>query len=374
MYPWRLIAILEEADPSFKDVFYPHSLRCWLDKRTVSAIEEHWPAYFPTRKECRGSSWSLHIPANKPLYKPHPKTKQELNEWKQRIEGTIAEIRAHGADISWRRFDILCRKNPRLRPLVKDFKPLADWLISEESMWRTNGGGPVREEEYSQRQMQTLLAPGSPYHFADRSRLRFLHSGKHPREKIRLVQLMRTLFDRPLMILAALQKCACESKHSPFWLPIQKHIDAIIKAPSPLTFRKTWLEHAMLVSGAIKKNGRSCPRKWARKLVGENDPYLIGIKAIEVNSWLKGNKRPSLKNVRRAGEVIFSPGDANPLQNEIDLWIFSWMITLWLEKHFTEVAAELDNDSRKIQLYYRRFFRYLKIDPVARNGNGAGGH
>jgi len=31
----------------------------------------------------------------------------------------------------------------------------------------------------------------------------------------------------------------------------------------------------------------------------------------------------------------------NPEQVEVgnDLWLFSWMITLWLEKHFKEVAS-----------------------------------
>jgi hypothetical protein len=57
MHPRRLIAMLEQADNSFQDLFYPQRLRCPLEKRIVRDIEENWPAYFPTRKECRGSSW-----------------------------------------------------------------------------------------------------------------------------------------------------------------------------------------------------------------------------------------------------------------------------------------------------------------------------
>lgn len=112
MYPWRLIAILEEADPSFQELFYPKALRCPLEKRIVRAIEEHWPVYFPTRKECRGSRWSLTIPENEPLYKPHTKSGQKLDQWKREIRGTIVEIRACGADISWRRFTTICEEFP----------------------------------------------------------------------------------------------------------------------------------------------------------------------------------------------------------------------------------------------------------------------
>jgi hypothetical protein len=372
MYPWRLIAILEDADPSFQDVFYPKSLRCRLDKRIVRAMEEHWPAYFPTRKECRGPSWSLAIHENEPLYKPQPKSRLELEQWKKDIKGTIAEIRAYGADISWNRFAAICRKIPGLRPLLMDFKPLADWLTREESMWPRHHGVMVGQEDYLQGQMQALLAPDSPYRHSDPIRLQFLDSNKPTSEKLRVVQLMRSLFDRPLMILAVLQTCASESQHSQFWLPIQNHVDAITKTLSPLIFRKTWLEHAMQVSGAIKKNGKSCPRKWARKLLSGKSPDLdvINAKAIEVNRWLKGKKQPSLENVRRAGRLVFTPGNPNLQQNEIgnDLWLFSWMIVLWLEKHFTEIAAEFKGDSREIRHYYRRFFHYLKIDWPARNG------
>lgn len=135
MYPLRLIAILEQSDPSFQDLFYPGRFRYLLDKRIVRAIDEHWPAYFPTRKECRGASWSLTIPENEPLYEPNPKSRQKLADWKKSIKGTIAEIRAYQADISWKRFLEICQGVPRLRPLLDDFKPLSDFLIYEESLW-----------------------------------------------------------------------------------------------------------------------------------------------------------------------------------------------------------------------------------------------
>ncbi|HEV2327501.1 MAG TPA: hypothetical protein VGY56_01795, partial [Verrucomicrobiae bacterium] len=56
-----------------------------------------------------------------------------------------------------------------------------------------------------------------------------------------------------------------------------------------------------------------------------------------------------------------------------DRWLFSWMITLWLEKHFTEVADEFKGEIPKIQRFYRRFFHYLQISQVTHNGKGAGG-
>jgi hypothetical protein len=220
MYPWRLIAMLEQADISFQDLFYPQRLRCPLEKRIVRAIEENWPAYFPTRKECRGSNWSLTIPEDEPLYQPHPKSRQKLAQWKKDIKGTIVEIRAYRADISWRRFWVICRKIPGLRPFLKNFKPLADFLILEESMWLRHGGALVGQEEFFQRQMRVMFAPGSPYHHADPNRVRFLSSNKPTMEKIRMAGLMCQLLDRPLMILAVLQTCAKESPHSKFWLPI----------------------------------------------------------------------------------------------------------------------------------------------------------
>lgn len=206
--------------------------------------------------------------------------------------------------------------------------------------------------------MRALLSRRSPYHHSDPRRLRFLKSNKPTIEKIQMIDLIRQLFDRPLMILAVLQRCVSQSTHSQFWLPVQNHIAAIIKTPSPTTFCKTWLEHAMQASGAIKKSGQSCPRKWARKLVVEQDDVSINAKAIEVNRWLKGKKQPSVKNVRRAGQVIFAPPQSSPEQAKAGeaLWLFSWMITLWLEKHFTEIAVEFKDDHRKIRRYYRRFF------------------
>lgn len=369
--------MLEQTDISFQDLFYPRRLRCPLEKRVVRAIEENWPVYFPTRKECRGSSWSLTIPEDKPLYQPHPKSRQKLEQWKMEIKGTAVEIRAYRADLSWRRFGVVCQKIPRLRPFLNSFKPLADFLILEESMWLRYDGALVGPEEFFQRQMRVMFALGSPYHHADPNRVRFLSSSKPTMEKIRMADLMCQLFDRPLMILAVLQTSASKLPCSKFWLPVQDHIAAIIKTPSPMTFRKTWLEHAMQVSGAIKKTGKSSPRKWAGMLVSENDPdvNVVNAKAVEVHYWLHGRKLPSLKNIRRTGHLIFDANGQKVSQADVgnDLWLFSWMITLWLEKHFTEISSEFKNDDRKIQSYYRRFFHYLKILNSVRNGQGAGG-
>ena len=376
MYPLRLMIILEQVDPTFRDLFYPRQMRCQLERRIIQAIDEHWPAYFPTRKECRGVSWSLTIPEDKPLYQPNPKSLKKLADWKQSVKGTIAETRAYHADNTWKRFSEICQNSPRLRIWLNDFKQLADFLIFEESLW-PEYGVPVEQSEFFHGEMRMMLAPGSPYHHADPKRLRLLKSSKPTLEKLRLIRLMQTLFDRPLMILAVLQKCAGESGHSQFWLPIQTHIDAILKTPSPLTFRQTWLEHAMQVSGAITKTGRPVPRKWARKLVAKNnqDVNVINAKAVEVHYWLHGEKLPSMENIRRIGRVVFAGCKLNASQAEAgkDLWLFSWMVTLWLEKHFQEIATEFNNDRRKIQGYYRRFFHYLKITTSNPLGKGAGG-
>ena len=368
--------MLEDSDPSFQELLFPIRLRCPLEKRVVRAIEEHWPAYFPTRKECRGANWTLSIPETEPLYKPRSSSLHELNAWKEKIRGTIAEGRAYRADISWKRFFEICHKSTRLHPFLKDFKPLADFLIREESMWPRYGGVAVGMEEYFQGQIQALFAPHSPYHFSDPQRLRFLQSKKPTMERIQMINLMRSLLDRPLMILAVLQQCASESKTSLLWLDLQDHISAIIEAPSPLTFRKTWFEHAMQVSGSTKKSGESCPRKWASLLVSDKAPYLrnIDAKAIEVNSWLKGKKQPSVDSIRRTWQAVVPAGHLPPNQTEAgnDRWLFSWMITLWLEKHFAEILAEFKGNTAKIQRYYRRFFHYLRIAQTICNGNGAG--
>ena len=377
MYPLRLIAILEQADPTFQDLFFPRQIRCPLDERIVRAIDEHWPAYFPTRKDCRGASWSLSIPENKPLYRPNPKSLKKLADWKKSVKGTIAEIRAYQADITWKRFAEICQNSPRLSTWLIDFKPLTDFLIYEESFWPRYGGAPVGQDEFYNGQMTALLAPGSPYRHADPNRLRFLKSKIPQMEKIRMIGLMCQLYDRPLMILAILQTCVNKSPHSQFWLPVQNHITAIIKTPSPMTFRKTWLEHAMQVSGAITKTGKSVPRKWARKLVAKNDPdvNVINAKTVEVHYWLHGGKLPSMENIRRTGRVVFTNSKLNVSQAEAgkDLWLFSWMVTLWLEKHFREIVAEFKGDPRKIQNYYRRFLHYLKIVSRDQNSKGAGG-
>jgi hypothetical protein len=372
MNPWRWIAMLEASDPTFQDLFYPGKLRCSLDNRIVRAIEEHWPAYFPTRKECRGANWSLTIPEDEPLFQPRPQSRQKLADWKKSIKDTIAESRAYQADISWKRFVEICRNIPRLHPWLNDFKPLSDFLIYEESLWPRYGGAAVGQEQYLRGQMRALLAPGSPYHQADPHRLKFLDSHKSAVEKIQMISLMRRLFDRPLMVLAVLQKCVSESEHCHFWLPIQNHIVAILKNPSSSTFRRTWLEHAMQVSGAIKRTGKSSPRKWARMLVSEKDPDLsvINAKAVEVHYWLHGKKQPSMESVRRTGRVIFPANKSNANQANAgkDLWLFSWMVALWLEKHFTEIATEFKRDRRKIQNYYRRFLIISKFPRFRKKG------
>jgi len=371
------MAVLEKSDPSFQALFYPKALRCPLAKRIVRAIEEHWPAYFPTRKECRGPNWRLTIRPDEPLYKPRSSSVNELNAWKMRITGTIVEGRAHYAHASWKRFFEICRKSPRLHPVVRDFKPLADFLIKEESMRHSSNGAAVGMEDFLQKQMTALLAPGSPYLFSDPQRLRFLQSRKPPFEKIQAIDLMTQLFDGPLMILAVLQRCASGSKNSCFWLDLQNHIKAVLKAPAPLAFRATWLEHAMHVANATKKSGKSCPRKWAQLLIDEKERDLakINVKAIEVNNWLKGKKQPSVENIRRAWQAVVTAGHLPPKQAKAgqDSWLFSWMITLWLEWHFVEIAAEFKGDTFKIRRFYSRFFHYLKIDFNARTAERAGG-
>jgi hypothetical protein len=43
-----------------------------------------------------------------------------------------------------------------------------------------------------------------------------------------------------------------------------------------------------------------------------------------------------------------------------------------LEKHFTEVAAEFKGETKSIRKYYRRFFHFLKISHIVKNGKAAG--
>jgi len=384
MSPWRLIAILEKCDPSFQELFYPAGLRCPLEKRIVRAIEEDWPVYFPTRKECRGGSWSLSIPESEPLYKPHPKTVEKLKQWKKGIEGTIAEGRAYGADISWSRFLLICRRSHTVRVYLRDLQPFADFLIREESMWPRYGGMAVDMDNYLKDQMAAMFASKSPYLHSDPHRLRSLKSQNHSVAMIQLAGQMRQLFDYPLMALAVLQRCAGESKKLEFWLDLQNHINAILKAPVRLSFRKTWFEHAMQVSGAVKKTGMSCPRKWARLLLAgkgmppnEVDESAVTEKAIEVSRWLKGEKQPSVENIRRSWQAVVAAKQRTPRRSDSGSggWIFSWMVTLLLEKHFEEINAAFADDPVKIRNYYRRFFHYQKVD-LNKNpaGKGAGGH
>jgi hypothetical protein len=377
MNPWQLIAILEKNDPSFRDLFYPKHLRCPLSKRIAQSIEEHWPVYFPTRKECRGRNWSTSIPENELLYQPHPSSKKELNAWKARIKGTIAEGRSYRTDRSWKRFFQICANYPRLQPPLHELKPAADFLIQEEAIWPRHGGVLVGQEELLTAWRNALLAPGSPYRFAEPQRLRFLRSRRPTMDKIQMIHLIRQLFDRPLMALAVLEECAASSHHAPFWLSIEKHITAIVINPEPLTFRKVWLEHAMQSAGAIKRTGKSSRRKWARLLLDGDGPALseINAKAVEVSCWTSGKKRPSVKNVRRSWQIISKRSELPLDQSEEtgDFCLLSWMITFWLENHFKQIAAGFNNDTARIQRYYRRFFLHLKIARKARKKEGAGG-
>jgi hypothetical protein len=90
--PWRHISILEKKAPSFRQLFYPESLRYQGDWRTVQAIEEHLGIYFPRRKQCRGHNWSLVIKEDEPLYAPSRKARRKLEKWKATIHGTVAEF------------------------------------------------------------------------------------------------------------------------------------------------------------------------------------------------------------------------------------------------------------------------------------------
>jgi hypothetical protein len=180
------------------------------------------------------------------------------------------------------------------------------------------------------------------------------------------------------MALAILQECMDQSKHQWLWLDLRKHIKAIRSKPDPKTFRRTWLEHAMRTAGATKKYGQPCPRKWARMLLPESKQNLLGTnaKAIEVHGWQKGTI-PSVKNIQNSWRVVvtamhLSPKDA---ENGADTWLFSWMITLLMEKHFNEITAALPGDPSKVKRYYSRFFQYLKLDlTIPGSGKEAGGH
>ena len=174
MYPLLLMQMLERVDPTFQDLFYPKRFRCRLEKRVVSAIEEHSPAYFPTRKACRGNNWSFTIPESEPLYQPHNSSREILADWKKSVKGTIAENRAYDADHSWKRFVSICRKSPRLKPFLKVFTPLAQYLVLEESLWLKTDRDVVGLDVYFQSQLRALLAPSSPYRDADSKRLKFL--------------------------------------------------------------------------------------------------------------------------------------------------------------------------------------------------------
>jgi hypothetical protein len=92
------------------------------------------------------------------------------------------------------------------------------------------------------------------------------------------------------------------------------------------------------------------------------------------SDWF-GEKQPSMENVRHTGRIVFANSKLNMGQAEAgrNLWLFSWTVTLWLEKHFKEIAAEFNRDRHKIQGYYRRFFYYQKIAAQNPNNKEAGG-
>jgi hypothetical protein len=369
--PWRLMCILEERSPSFQKLFYPEHLHYQGDWRTVRAIEENWPAYFPTRKECRGPEWSLVIGEDKPLYKPSQKAQRKLAQWKTAIYGTIAEGRAYRSDMSWKRFFQICRQSPRLRPHVQELTALADFLVHEESMWPPPGPAD-HPEPLLRKKLAILLSANSPYLHADPQRLRFLKSGAPALRKIQMIYAMRSLLDGPLMTLAVLQKCADKSSAWYGWLDLRDHIKAIVKKPAKFTFRKTWFDYALRLAGATKPSGKPFPREWARQLLvaqrgekeGIEDP---GSKAIEVNAWLKGKKLPSIRNIEQSWNVVATL-HASRIPDEAagrDVWIFSWMIALLMEKHYEEIRCAFKRDKvkfqrRQIQRYYRRFFHHLK--------------
>jgi hypothetical protein len=241
---WRFICILEERDPSFHRLFYPEHLRYPADWRTVQAIEENWPAYFPTRKECRGPTWSFGIGKDEPLYKPSQRAQRKLARWKATIRGTIPEGRAYGSDKSWKRFFQICRRCPRLLPHLQELKALAEFLVREESMWPR--AGPVdHAEPLLRKKLEILLSANSPYIHSDPQRLRFLKSPGPALERIQMIYAMRSLLDGPLMTLAVLQKCADMSSTWFGWLDLRDHLKAILEKPSKFTFRATWFKHAL---------------------------------------------------------------------------------------------------------------------------------
>jgi hypothetical protein len=131
-------------------------------------------------------------------------------------------------------------------------------------------------------------------------------------------------------------------------------------------------DHALRLAGATKPSGKPFPREWARQLLvaqrgekeGIEDP---GSKAIEVNAWLKGKKLPSIRNIEQSWNVVATL-HASRIPDEAagrDVWIFSWMIALLMEKHYEEIRCAFKRDKvkfqrRQIQRYYRRFFHHLK--------------
>ncbi len=360
------VSILEKQDPSFGQLFYPKHLHYPGDWRTVQAIEVHWPAYFPTRKECRGKNWSLTIAADKPLYKPSQKAQQKLAQWKATIHGTIAELRAYRSDKSWKRFLEICQQNSRIRPHLGELKLLAEFLAREESM-RPPPGPADYAESVLQKRLAILLSVNSPYLQSDPARLRFLKSQATAEEKLQMINAMQSLLDRPLMTLAVLQLCADKSSVWFGWLDLRGQITAILKNQDRFTFRKTWLDHAMQISGATKSSGEPFPREWARRLLfpkpGEKEDIVaVGQKAIEVNAWRKGKKLPSIPKIEQFWEVVATVHKLKPTQGDTGrgVWMFSWMVTLLMEKHYEEIQVWFKNNPVEIKRYYRRFFHHLK--------------
>ncbi len=80
----------------------------------------------------------------------------------------------------------------------------------------------------------------------------------------------------------------------------------------------------MQMSGATRKSGKSCPRKWAKMLIAGKDDELdlINAKAVEVHGWLKGKKQPSVENIRRSWQSLVTAKNLTPKQAEVgkDRW------------------------------------------------------
>lgn len=390
MSPLLLMRMLEGADPAFKNWFYPRELRCPIDSRVVYAIENHQPVYLPTRTEYRDwkkrrkrnngryARMTIIIKGEEPLYQPDPETLKKLNAWKLKVRGTLAELRVHKSDTTWKRFFEILENDQGIKALLTILDPLRKWLIHEEAMWPkarpANHAEVFFKEDYN-----ILLSQGSPYRFTASQRQEALRSEKPDIDKLVLINLIRDILDGPLMALAMLDGCMVGSPFAHSWIGLGELIERTLVNLRPGCFKRYWLEAAMIKARAVKKNGDIYPAKWARGFLASSDSKWdqekkAREKAIEVNSWLRWNKpvRPSLKNIERMFGLI--PDSRMNSQ----VWRFSWMTVLCLDRHFDEIWEHFKGDADKVKEYYGAYFHHFQrakkvVAKLRRDGTDAAG-